>query len=274
MFDGWTVRRLADGVGLFPAAGFREGSARIRDRRRPLRSVRVVREAALGAIGGVRELGPIDRLTTDESELAAITTTGLEAGEHTLGLIFGDDFYTQVDMLCARADAFDHYRSLARSLVTRYGLGLGYARIRRPFYVPPEGWRGFPRGLATIWYPPGFPANRTAITVPPAIPLARPAELLSELIAERTTVAARPVATTPVRINKLDGSFASTIVGEVMRLQLELRDQRFRYGLQLECLVAEEKRRRPIFDALLESFEPIPPPPKPQVTDAFSFWTL
>jgi hypothetical protein len=264
MLAGWTTRRLADGVGLFPPGGIRDGSVRIRDRRRPLRSVREVLEPTLTALGEVRERGAIERLTTHEGEYAALTTTRLATGEHTLGLIFGDDFYTRFDVFTTIPDAFGGYRELARDLVSRYAIGLGSVRMRRPYYQPPRGWTGYPRGLATIWYPSGFPAQPTALTVLPAMPLDRPVDGLSEL--DLYVGPAPEIATSPYRTGLFEGTSTVTMTGSTQHVRIQLRDTRFGYRFRLDTTSDTRDEHVDVLDRLIASLEPIPTPRLPSST--------
>lgn len=275
---GWTTRVLADGLGLFPPEGETLGGVRIRDRRRPLRAVstivgKAVRESRLGD-PAVRAT---ERLETAEGEHGALvvasgTVDGTQC-ERCTGLIFGDDFYTQIDSATAEPSRFANFRQLVRELVVTYAVGLGRDRMRRPMYQPPPGWRGYPRGLTTIWYPPGFPANEIALTVSPVAPIRRSASLVRDV--ELQAALERPFsALTPMPQTRhgLVGGFAEFLADEPCRVVVHLEDDIYIYGVQLQAPRAVLADLKPTLDALVDSLEPIPQPIIGSASDVLSHW--
>lgn len=264
--DGWTARQLADGIGLFPPGGLRDGSVRIRDRRRPLRTARAVIDRSIAQLGiGDARAEAIEHLQTIEGEHAAFATIvatidGLPC-ERNLGLIFGDDFYTQIDAVTVVPSQFARLREAARELVCRYGIGLGHLRIRRAYYEPPPGWTGYPRGLATSWYPPGFPRNRTSITALPAVPSDQAPGLLTELnLRARLAASELPAAPYRALASGLEGLVATVDAGSLRNTVVCARDDRFDYSFQLESPIENHDRHRSTLDQVVASLQPVPRP--------------
>jgi hypothetical protein len=283
----WRLRYLADGLGLFPPEGLSHGGLRVRERLRPLASARAIVDRSLRALPMEHTIrGPIEQLVTCEGEYAALqTTTGTTHGEpfvRSIGIVFGDDFYTMLDGGSTIPDKFDFFTKAVRDFTYFYALGLGHRRKRRFLYDPPAGFVGYPRGLCTLWHPADYPQNRALITVFPASPAGdRPADTLEQVLHEMTwTGFVREHLDEPEPVFsdhelsgmrwRVTGRFAEepTTVADVVVLQ----DDRFAYVLRLSGFEKNVEAGRDVFERLVRSVWPIPLPEPTTTSDALLHW--
>jgi hypothetical protein len=269
----WRLTYFADGLALVPPGGRVHGGIRIRDRIRPLASAADVVEATMRELNlPDLQVTPLERLVTSEGEDAVIAritgTTNGAAFERTVAVLFGDDFYTQIDGVTAVPARLEPMRQIMRDLAQTYSLGLGELRRRRYFYAPPSGWTGYPRGLITEWQPPGFPNDPSSIAVFPARPIAETVagaldralhELgwggfaaMSDSVDQLSTAR---FATGLVR--KLTGTQRGQTVHQHIAV---LGDSRFLYVCRLESTAQALDGHRGVFAELLDSIEPVPSP--------------
>jgi hypothetical protein len=272
----WQVRYLADGLALVPPEGRTIGGIRIRERIQPLHRARDVIAWVLDQMRGFEQLAvlPVETLTTHEGEYAALVTITARRGaipfERTIGLVWGDFFYTQIDGGTDDEASFARFRRAVRDLTTLHALGLGERRRRRFVYAPPPGWRPYPRGLITEWYAPGFPADHGFISVFPArAEEASEPSQLDRLLHEMSWFGfEREGLTGPDAITTRDGlqgSMWRTVgrFGEGPRLFYEIAvfyDQRFIYVLRLESKERELAENSSVFGEVVRSVEHLPRP--------------
>lgn len=170
-FPNWTRKVTADGIVLIPPEGISVGAIRFRERIRPLRSVKSIVAMISRHMPGVTigQVGPLVQSSTAEGEYAGtITISGQTATgplERTIGVIYGDDSYSQIDGFITSPARFEEFRELVRKLAYYSSLGLGTGRRRMFLYDPPPGWQGLSRRFSTEWYPSDFPKNAGTITV-------------------------------------------------------------------------------------------------------------
>ena len=281
----WQVRYLADGLALTPPEGRALGGIRIRERVQPVRRARDVIAWAreqMQAFGPLT-ITPVETFTTYEGEFAAVCTIVGARGdlpyERTIGLVWGDYFFTQIDGGTDDAAAFPRFRKAVRDLAYYHALGLGELRRRRFVYTPPPGWRGYPRGLVTEWYAPEFPARHGFISVFPArAGRESPSSELDQLLHEMSWFGFEQESIEgPIELasDDLTGS-AWRPVGRFAtgpRLFFEiavLRDQRFTYVARLESQEADLDEHRRLFADVVRSVEPLPAPVAPGGTTTFS----
>src|SRR5688500_7018167 len=174
--DGWTSTLTDDGLRMTPPEGRACGEIRYREQLRPQRRAHdVVR--GLAAPSGCRfgAPGPLEPLLTREGEFAALVSVpGERAGEpieRTVGIVYGDDFYSVIDGVALRGEERDRFRHTVRALVAVDSYLLGERR-RRFVHAPPPGWHGFAAGPMHVrWLPLDYPRNLGSITVYPALPV-------------------------------------------------------------------------------------------------------
>lgn len=274
----WRVRYLADGVGLTPPEGADAGAIRIRERVMPLARMRDVLAAARAELAGEVDASPIEPFATLEGELAAIATiTARGAPARTIALVWGDHFYTRIDGVARTLEPAVVARGV-RDLAYYHALGLGELRRRRFEYAPPPGWRAYPRGLATEWFPPGYPNRAGFLSVFAARPLQETAATeLDRVLHEMSWFAFAKtrgdgpfeLATDPGltgQLWRLAGQFGS---GPPTAFEIAvLRDARFSYTTRLESHDPDDRER---FAALVRSIRPLPAPVRPRETP-FGHW--
>ena len=286
ILPNWTVRYLADGLALTPPEGRALGGIRIRERQ-PLRSVRDIILWARGQMSGLEiTVGPLEVFTTYEGEYAGIVTL-LGSGEatsyqRTIGMVWGEDFYTQIDGGTDHLQNFGRFRTAVRDLVHLHSLGLGELRRRRFVYTPPPGWRAYARGLVTDWYSPGFPKVHGFISVFPArAGKDTPASQLDRVLHEMSWFGFnRETSKEPIEITAKEGlqghcwRFVGRF-GKGDRLFYDLvvlHGPRFHYALRLESKKHHLEEHRASFGQMVRSVERLPAPTKEDGSTAFAHW--
>ena len=102
---------------------------------------------------------------TDEGE-HGVTANTVEAGvQYTLGVAFGDAWYTRIEAEVTAPDLHDTFRRTVYELTYGATLGLGEGRWRRFYYEPPPGWTGIARPGATLWLAPATPRRHQVMRV-------------------------------------------------------------------------------------------------------------
>ncbi|MCA9678027.1 MAG: hypothetical protein H6708_28160 [Kofleriaceae bacterium] len=285
ILPGWQVRYLADGVALSPPPGVARGGMRIRERIQPLARARDVVATARDQMAGFGALtvSPLETFPTCEGEYAAVCTIAATGGprpyERTIGLVWGDYAYTQIDGGTDDDAAFAQYRQGVRDLTYYHALGLGEQRRRRFAYAPPPGWRGYPRGLITEWYAPGFPADHGFISVFPARAGGDTAAAeLDRLLHEMSWFGfARDALDEPEPIGSDDGLTGHAWrpvgrfgTGPTLHFEVAvLHDDRFTYVLRLESDDAGLAGHRDAFAAMIRSVRHLPVPAPATGTSPF-----
>jgi hypothetical protein len=282
----WSYKYLADGVYLVPPPeDAAKGAIRIRDRERPLRRFKDIVELTIKELPyelADRQMSALDCFTTGEGEYCGLVTlSGTAAGsrkplEKTIGVVYGDDFYSLIESATHDAAVAPALRSAVRDLTYFSSLGLGDKRRRWFLYDPPKGWKPYGRGAITEWLPPDFPANTTMIAAYP-VRLARdtPNSALDRLLHEFSWYGfQRQASEQPQRIfsaHRLNG-FLSRTVGQYPgqpKTYLDVaffQDERFIYVLRCQSLLESG----PHLDALKAMIASVHPIPFPDVTEPTS----
>jgi hypothetical protein len=144
-----------------PAAG----RIRIVQRKTP---VRPAEEIFAPWLSGVEPGDMVERPTisvTAEGEYAAFANAIGRRRQHTLGIVFGDDHYAEIEGVTTVADQFGRFRIAVQKLTYAYTLGLGSNRWRRFYYEAPPGWIGVARTRATVWIAPSCPRQYQVMKV-------------------------------------------------------------------------------------------------------------
>jgi hypothetical protein len=192
----------------------------------------------------VAKLGPLERLTTIDGELAAVVTvTGNERGQQVqrdLGFVVTDDFYSSAACTCRVQAHAGESSSILRNLVRQDVHALGIRR-RRYEYEPPPGWQPLAQSLSVEWLPPDYPRYATTILIYPANPiglygradLARAPQELAQLGYEVRVSASREI-TTPTGLHGALQELAFEKAGEsALRTQVLLRDDHYCYPAEV-----------------------------------------
>jgi hypothetical protein len=231
-------------------------------------------------------VSPVELLTTAEGEYAALVTLafrkGEDAYERTIGLVWGDFFYSQIDAGTGDPRSFERFRRAARDLTYYHSLGLGELRRRRFRYTPPTGWPGYPRRLVTEWHHPGFPNEHGLIAVYPARPvhgtdageLDRVLHEMSWFGFERESLDGPEAVFTDHKLTGVRWRPVGRYEGgpRLFYDVVVLQDERFGYVLRLETQEAGLEAHRKVFDAVVRSVRPLPTPAPPADVPSMVHW--
>jgi hypothetical protein len=258
---GWSHAPTHEGTSF--VAPDRAARVRVRSRLAPLRRAREVLAdlAAQELPGGVVRVDEAARLITAEGEHAALLSASVEAGARgeavSLGVVYGDDAYTEIWGAGAPACAV-RLRAAVAELTQWTSLGLGAGRVRRYRHDPPAGWQPAARDLIAEYYAPAFPARRAVIRVYPAQRLGLAPELLD---AARLTDCGE-AATAPVSehlvIGGTSGRLRSGACGDLTVERAELTDARYAYVVTLASERAILAEAHSALIAVVGSIRPVP----------------
>jgi hypothetical protein len=274
--DGWSWEHRADCLLTVPPEGKAAGYVRYTECLRPLvRAREAVRTLEEDRRFRVTSIGQPERLITNEGEYAAIVTVEgllLELPvEHTIGLVFLDDYYARIDGLALRQDERTRMARGVRLLALNDAHGLGERRRRRFLYAPPTGWTGIASSLHAYWYPVDYPKNPSSVTIFPAVPVPPGSQGFGETVARSQagrspgfTIDSVGEPTALVTRRSLSGSrweVLGQVDGQLRFRDLHvLDDRRFVYTVILESPRERRDENLLMLRALLDSVEPIPHP--------------
>jgi hypothetical protein len=270
LLQGWTRDVGPAGATFTHAEGPARGQIRVLDRQ-PLRPFDAWITDAAGDGAGTRA-AERKQLETAEGELATLASVTVEAEgkkvEHTVGVVFGDDWCFVVHAATAVAGAFAELRALARKITQTTFLGLGERRRRRYLHVAPPGWAEERVARATHYRPPGHPAVRGLVIVDDTLPRG----LSAEEEADRTYVLGgyepresdEPATAVKVAGFALPGLVrwyrVTSRSGVVIGARAELSDDRFLYRQHLFGRAEAEPVLVQAFLDLVFSVKPLPRP--------------
>lgn len=225
----------------------------------------------------IEKTHPIERITTEEGEHAAIARVDLRCALDRnfavkrpavamFGVVFGDNFMTSLDGLGFSPDHFDELHNTVRDLTRRTVLMLGNPRGRRYVYQSPEGWQTIHNFWGTRFIPPEYPNVGAMITVHPAVPKTRASAFIYSVAEERIKLGAAINDTAPfetMHVPNLSGGRWQSVSRHEgkkrVHVVVELTDGRYTYKLRLDHTAdARSAAVRPIFDALCMSIELVP----------------
>jgi hypothetical protein len=277
-FDAnWIRVWRPDGIEAYEKdLGIDAGRVRVRSTVRPLQSMVDIAQAQVRAMrdsGAEVEIELLQRLITEEGEWAAlarlrVSIDGLRF-ERTLGIIYGDDFYAQLDGLYLQEHR-KRFRLFLRTLLQTYPLRLGSPRRRRYQFTPPMNWQPLAHDLAVRFFPRRFPNEYGCITVLPALPLlqsersAQSERLLHEDLLTDFT-AQQPEQHDRITSNSgMPGELRRRIglrPGDSRPVHIDiaiLRDTRYTYSVRLETRAPNIESHRRLFLQTVRSVTPIP----------------
>jgi hypothetical protein len=290
-FKGWSRKWMADGFILFPPEGRSVGGIRVQDRVRPLRTARTLVDQAVSEgkalIAGIT-IGPLKRLVTMEGEYGAIITMmGRRKAdgapvERTLGLVYGEDFYSRVDGVIQLESEFESFRLRVKAVARNLSLGLGPLRRRLFVYRPPQGWQGVSRTFRSDWIPRDYPRDHVMIQAFHAKPIsASPQVAFERMLREDLSfgLEVEPYAP-PEPLSNPHGLMGelTSLAGRYPggpRLHYDLAvlaDPRFLYILRLESGDNGLEEHRTLFKAVVDSVRPLPGPAELHDTAASTHW--
>lgn len=226
----------------------------------------------------IDNIHPIERITTDEGEHAAVTRVDLrcaldrnftvkQPAVALFGVVFGDNFMTSLDGLCLSPPHFDELHAIVRDLTQRTALMLGNPRRRRFVYQMPPGWQALERFWGTRYIPPEYPNVGAMITVHAATPASPSRAFVETLMHDQidrgaTITDIAPTENMAITTNLSGGrwQFISQQRDGTQRMHVivELNDGRYSYKLKLDHAMGIADLVRPPFDALCASIEPVP----------------
>jgi hypothetical protein len=276
---------------LTPADGSLTAAIRYRERVRPLVTSSEIVALTIDAFGGatIHEQDGPHELVTEEGEYGSVTTLrgsfdGVPVAT-TIGVVFGDDFYSKIVSRCVEPSEFERTAAVVRDLTVRDSHALGVRR-RRFRYTPPTGWIEQARASFICDWRCSQPLGTSVIRVFPANPAGDPTGLV-----ERVLQASEDGG----QLVDADGPFPLTdgaVTGDVWRLVSDrpgtpglvhcdvaiLFDGTFEYLLMLESdTELAHVRNRPAFVEVINSAQTIPRSPRSCVASddaasAFAHW--
>ena len=266
---GWSSEIREHGTVLSPADRTL-GSMFYAERVRPLRTIDVIVRELDGLLPWPLPIRSrsFEPLVTDEGEYAVLATLRDDAGcERTVGVLFGDDFYSLCVGLPRVPAANELFATQVRACVAKDAHMLGVRR-RRFAYARPPGWHGLLAGaFHAVWYPLSYPNHRSSLSVYPAIPMpadASPAaDMFAAIVASidgRVEASSKPV---PVVEYGLAGTWASAVVRHVDGTSLHhdlvvLQDDRYVYPVLLLAVASHHAADLEVLRDLLCTIQPIP----------------
>jgi hypothetical protein len=247
------------------------GHVRYRERIAPLRSIAKILKKP-GRDFTVTRVGTVTPLVTNEGEYAAAvdiegTANGQEI-QRSLGVVFGDDWYSEITAVAFGRPQFAMFAGTVRELVRDERLLLGVRR-RRYVYTPPVGWNGYSRlPLFTTWFSPEFPAQPTSISVYPAIPTMERGDPSFRHVHLGPVAPAEIVEQIGPRMEvKLDSGLIGAAWDfrirdeasrDLVRRVMLVRDGHYLYKCHLDTPKDHVERWVPTWKALVESIRPLP----------------
>ncbi len=275
----WRRTFSAGDVALVPPQGPEVGIIRVRQHLPGRPALKKIVAAVHAESPGATVEGPL-LLVTAEGELGAVVNLVEERRQRTTAVIFGDDFYAQIDGKVHQREHFAVFRQAVAKLAHGHCMGLGTDRWRRFYYEPPPGWTGVARPRETLWIAPSCPRTHQIIRVydarPPRAGLAeRQRRQLIESVAAEVG-AERPAAAPPFRTR--DGLPAEMLTyrgelpgrGRVKVSDAMVLEPRYLYRFRLECDEAAHEAAMGVFHGLITSMRPVPAR-KPDA-DVLSTW--
>lgn len=272
LLQHWTRHVEPDGSLFVHRKGAARGSIRVRDRV-PLRSLDEWIADLRSSSPGQTQVTDSVVLDTIEGEHASLATLRVEqdgtASEHTIGVVFGDDWCFVVEATTSDVLSFREMRAAARTITENTFLGLGAMRRRRYLHVAPAGWSAERRPRAMHYRLPDCDDTEGLIIVDDALPLG----LSLEEEAERTYVLggdAPRESDEPATAVKLADGLLNGLVrwyrvrtpnGTQIAARADLDDGRFLYR---QHLFGPEEREPVLVEAFLEVVSSARPLPRPR----------
>lgn len=271
---GWSWTVAGGAVTLAPRGDVHCGRVRYRERVQPLRTVEDILGARIadGTIEPI-EVGAIEALTTDEGEYAAVVRARGRDSERTIGVVLADDWYAEIDALALRADQFERFAKLTRSLVRQDRLMLGVRR-RRVRHDALAGWHHDEPLPMFARYRRGAETAVVYAAMPVPAGVAESFDLLVGGPPAPASILRTITRRTPIIVGELAGSVWELEISDEHARRLArrialLRDDRYLYTAYVDVPFAELAARRAMFDALLASIEPIPFPARSSDPELF-----
>ncbi len=286
----WTLLPGTDHYTLIAPEGPTAAAIRYVERVRPLRRMGDIVADWLRRHKKLENarVGTPERLITVEGEYAGFVTIAGEfdgaPAETSIGVVFGDDFYSRIEGFAIRAEQFERIRTMVRELTENDRHVLG-ARRRRYIYAPPDGWQPLIRGFITDWICPSFPRKWALVTVHPATPLGSGVEAdqldVADVIGRAVERGFEVEASAPPTQVETGGGLSAVLVEIVgrqagtraLRSLVALSDSRYVYTMELTARTEDAwPDHREAFAEFWRSVEPIPERPAASGRDAFGYW--
>jgi hypothetical protein len=266
--DGWTATHGKDATVLVSPDG--TGRIVLQEGLRPVGDHIDALVRALAIPGFM--LDSAERAVTCEGERALIASGRAAGAPIELGFVLLDDTYARVIGHAAGDRAA--FAAVVRRLVVSTRAFLGTPRRRGFWYVAPHGWTRTDTGSGDeTWLAADYPKQRASITVARALPIAAREHV--SMVRQLLEGAMLPSSTLASTHRRLTGSrWTRTITSddgiELVVVVVALTDSTYDYFARAILPAAELA----VFDELLETIEPVAPPPAIQYADTavLSFW--
>ncbi|MFN0249346.1 MAG: hypothetical protein ACKV2T_20845 [Kofleriaceae bacterium] len=276
LIPGWKRHHVADGVVIVPPEGMNLAAITIRQRVRPLRSLKsILDEAATRLEPELRAhlaIGAADRFVNTSGEYVALATMSSQNADkffqQTTAMAIGDDWFVQMDGVANVAAIAPKIAEIVRVLATTCYTGLGELRRRPYLYQPPAGWHGVGHACETIYYGPRHPRSRAVMRLFHARPVKMtPSESQDRALHCETMLIQEKDAPVPaknftnwyglygemIKESGLDAAGRRVLVYKTM-----LVDKRFMYLSRLDTDADESAAVLPDYLKVLERVVPVP----------------
>lgn len=287
---GWKRHHVAGGIVLLPPAGMSAAAIQIRERVRPLRTLKALLDDALANLEPRwrthATYGVAERFVNHGGDYVAFgsfaSRDGAEQYEHVVAMIIADDWFAAIEGMVGDATYAPTVRDAVRLLAMNYYTGLGELSQRPYLYTPPPGWRGVPQARSTCYYGPGHPARPAVLYMFHARPTkltaadAQDRLLFVETAVIQSADPPRPAKTFTTKhglfgeMVKQTGRDAAGRLIESYRAMLV--DKRFIYLSRLDAAYDEENRALADYTTVLEGVVPVPRP-QTNRSDAVIHWS-
>lgn len=162
---GWRRHHIAEGIVLLPPGETGNAAIQIRERVRPLRTLRSLLDDAVARLAPALRVhatyGAAERFVTASGEYAALGSVVCRHGDrffqHVSAMVLCDDWFVAIDGIASDAALAPTVEDAVRLLATNYYTELGELRQRPYLYTPPQGWRPVAHPRETRYFGPRHP---------------------------------------------------------------------------------------------------------------------
>lgn len=274
---GWRRTFSGGDLVLTGEDGASVGWIRISRQLAPVRPVDQLFRPFLGAPAEGDTVEPPQVLATAEGEHAVLASVSSATRQHTLGVVYGDDYFASVEGMCSDPEQYRRYRTTVHQLTYGTTLGLARERWRRFYYEVPPGWTGVARARGTVWVGPQMPGKYQVLRIFDARPESEHAAqhgarmfetLPSEFFTEppKGPVTFYTADEVPCRVSVFTGRVPNR-PGVLKALEGTLLKEPFVYPLRIECDEELVEDAMHVFEQIVSTIRMLPERTQPHELD-------
>ena len=279
MLAGWKRHHIAGGIVLLPPAGMSKAAIQIRERVRPLRTLKALLHDAVVHLEPRRRMqatyGVAERFVNDNGDYVALgsitSRDGADCYEHVIAMVLADDWFAAIEGMIGDTTYAPTVRDAVRLLAKSYYTGVGELCQRPYLYTPPPGWRGVPHARSTCFYGPQHPTRPAVLHMFHARPTKlTAADSQDRLLFVESAVIESPDPPRPAKTFTTKHGLFGEMVKQMGRdaagrlvesYRTMLVDKRFIYLSRLDTVFDEENRALTEYVQVLEDVIPVPRAP-------------